>query len=177
MSAGARAPLRAWFERERGDGAWYAVLDAARSERVLPVLRASGGRFESLYEGWKAQELAEVAPYLVALPAATPLWDALLREGWGDAWGVFLHGALPFEDLRRHLRRFLRVRAEDGRRMLFRWYDPRVLRVYLPTCTDEERRAFHGPVRAFVTEDDAARAALRFAPGRAAPDVIAPDAP
>lgn len=166
---------RAWFDAARAGGAWYAVLDAARSERVLPVLRASSVEARSLYEGWKAQELAEVAPYLVALPQRTLLWDTLLGDAWGEAWGVFLlaNESLSFDDLRRHLRRFLRVRSESGRRMLFRWYDPRVLRAYLPTCEPWEREAFHGPVTAFVTESGDGREALRFEPGAAAPSRFA----
>lgn len=170
--SGARS-LRGWFERARVDGAWYAVLDAARSERVLPLLHGARARSQSLYDGWKGQELAEVAPYLVELTEGSALWEALLGEAWGDAWGVFAQTDAGFEDLRRHLRRYLRVQSESGRKMLFRWYDPRVIRTFLPTCTDDERRAFHGPVRAFVAESDDARSALRFTPEGRAPERVA----
>jgi len=163
---------RSWFDRRAEGGRWFATLDAARSPRVLPTLVASGARHQSLYEGWRAQELAEVAPYLVELPSSSPLWDVLLGEARGDAWGVFAQSEASLEDLRRHLRRFLRVEAEDGRRMLFRWYDPRVLRAYLPTCTEDERRAFHGPVRSFVVEGEAPRSALRFTPDGAVAEPV-----
>ncbi len=163
---------RDWFDRYDGSGAWFAVLDAARSPRVLPSLVASGARHQSLYEGWKAQELAEVAPYLTALPSSSPLWDVLLGDARGDAWGVFARADVSFEDLRRHMRRFLRVQAEDGRRMLFRWYDPRVLRAYLPTCTPAERETFHGPVRAFVVEGETPSSALRLTPSLRAPEPV-----
>ena len=36
--------------------------------------------------------------------------------------------------------------------MLFRYYDPRVLRAYLPTCDESELRAVFGPIRAFWME-------------------------
>jgi hypothetical protein len=36
----------------------------------------------------------------------------------------------------RRRRRFLRVKDEDG--LVFRFYDPRVMRVYLPTCAAGE---------------------------------------
>lgn len=163
---------REWFHRYPGGGAWFAVLDAARSERVLPSLVASGARQRSLYEGWKAQELAEVAPYLVELPPSSTMWDVLLGEARGGAWGVFARSEASFEDLRRHMRRFLRVQSEQGRRMLFRWYDPRVLRSYLPTCTPAERESFHGPVSAFVVEGEATGSALCFTPERRSPDAV-----
>ena len=38
--------------------------------------------------------------------------------------------ALPVDELRRHLRRFLLVKDESGRQLYFRYYDPRVLRLY-----------------------------------------------
>jgi hypothetical protein len=57
------------------------------------------------------------------------------------------------------------VKLPDGKQVYFRFYDPRVLRVYLPTCTVEEMRTFFGPIKCFLTEGDKPEAALRFAPG------------
>ena len=37
--------------------------------------------------------------------------------------------------------------------MAFRYYDPRVLRAYLPTCNSEELRTVFGPIECFRTED------------------------
>ncbi len=38
--------------------------------------------------------------------------------------------------------------------MIFRYYDPRVLRVYLPTCLAPELRTVFGPVRRFLLESE-----------------------
>lgn len=59
--------------------------------------------------------------------------------------------------LRRHFRRFLRVTDEQGQPLMFRYYDPRVLRVYLPTCTAEELALVFGPVSAYLIEDGEVR--------------------
>lgn len=130
----------------------YAVLDAARDDKVLASLLHADTNFRSLYEGWQAQSLADVAPYLVALPLDGPYLDRLLEEGFGRAWGVFLSSDLPFDEIRRHLRQHLRVTDEDGRHLLFRWYDPRVLRAYLPTCTPYEAQVFFGPIERMFCE-------------------------
>lgn len=130
----------------------YAVLDAARDDKVLASLVGAETNFRSLYEGWQAQSLADVAPYLVALPLDGPYLDRLLDEGFGRAWGVFLSSDLPFDEVRRHLRQHLRVTDEDGRHLLFRWYDPRVLRAYLPTCTPYEAQVFFGPIERMFCE-------------------------
>lgn len=37
--------------------------------------------------------------------------------------------------------------------MLFRFYDPRVLRLYLPSCTTEELDRVFGSVERFILED------------------------
>jgi len=131
----------------------FAVLDAARDDQVLASLIGSETEFRSLYEGWQAQSLADVAPYLVSLRLDGPYLDRLLDEGFGRAWGVFLSSDLPFDEVRRHLRQHLRVTDEDGRHLLFRWYDPRVLRTYLPTCTPYEAQVFFGPIERMFCED------------------------
>jgi hypothetical protein len=142
----------------------YAVLDAARTPRVLELLHAGPAEFKSLYEGEKGDRLAAFAPYLVRFSARSALLETLLREGWGQSWGVFLAAAEEFAPVRKHLRRFLTVRA-DGRELYFRFYDPRVLRVYLPTCTPDEARQFLGPIRSYLLEADGPDTLLRFAAG------------
>ena len=49
-----------------------------------------------------------------------------------------------------------------GKPLLFRYYDPRVLRVYLPTCNAEELKTLFGPVQAYIMEDESGAAMLRF---------------
>jgi hypothetical protein len=131
----------------------YAVLDGARDERVFLMARASGLPYACLYAGAIPHELAEVAPYLVALERGHPFVEELLEDGWGRSWGVFATGRCDLESLRRHLRRFMRVKLEDGRTLVFRFYDPRVLRLYLPTCTAAELATFFGPISRVVMED------------------------
>ncbi len=132
----------------------YAVLDGARDPRVFDMAVGSGAPYECLYAGNIPYELAEVAPYLVQLRPNDPLAFELLDACWGDSWGIFLHSRAPLEELRKHFRRFLRVMTEDGKKLVFRYYDPRVFRVYLPTCNAAELEAFFGPVDRYLVEDD-----------------------
>lgn len=162
-----RNPLA--FLRE-GEDALFGVLDAARDEQVVPFLYGSGLQFQSLYEGLRGEELALVAPYLVSFPPDASAFPELVEQAWGESWGVFLRASASFRDLRRHLRRLLRVELDGGEQVLFRFYDPRVLRAYLPTCTGDEAAQFFGPVICFVTEGRRGESALRF---RATPDGVA----
>jgi hypothetical protein len=143
----------------------YALLDAARSPMVLALLRDCKERHQSLYEGVQGELLAQFAPFLVQLPPASPFLDTLVREGWGKSWGVYLTCSGPFEEVRKHFRRFLLVKTEEGKELYFRFYDPRVLRVYLPTCTPQEIREFFGPLICYLAEDKDPNTLLRFRAG------------
>ena len=132
----------------------YAILDAARDVRIYPALLDADSDYCCLYRGDLAQELAEVAPYLVTLEPQAPFTPWLLSHGWGGSWGVFLASSAPLEVLRRHFRRFLMVYDEAGKPLYFRYYDPRVLRVYLPTCNATELDTVFGPVKRYCVEGE-----------------------
>jgi hypothetical protein len=91
------------------------------------------------------------APYLVQLDREDRFTRYLIDTGWSRSWATFLRTETGIKQLRRHLRDFLRVRDESGKRLIFRYYDPRVLRVYLPTCWPAELSTFFGPISAFIT--------------------------
>jgi hypothetical protein len=133
-------------------GVW-AILDCARDPRIYRALLGSRLDFRCLYSGRLPRELEVVAPHLVELLPNNRLTRQLLEEGWGRSWGVLLQIDDPSE-LRHHLRKYLRVRDEAGRRLLFRYYDPRVLRAYLPTCQADELRQVFGPVKRFLAEGE-----------------------
>ena len=130
----------------------YAVLDAAREPTVIDRLKTSGEPHASLYDGAEGEELSVYGPWLAKLDPAKPLLESLVRDGWGNSWGVYLASGRPFAEVRRHLRRFLLVKLPDGRQVCFRYYDPRVLRTYLPTCNAEEVSTFVGPIDRYFVE-------------------------
>jgi hypothetical protein len=80
----------------------FAVLDAAREDRLPAFLQAYGADHAPLSEGDSAGQLKEGAPYVVLLPKTSPLLKLLMNEGWGKGWGVFFNSAAPFADVRKH---------------------------------------------------------------------------
>jgi hypothetical protein len=139
-----------------------AILDAARDQRVLELLRNSGEKYESLYEGKQAEDLANFAPYLVEFTKSSRLLPTLLEAGWGKSWGVYLTSSKTFVEVRKHFRHFLIVEKEDGKHVYFRFYDPRVLREFLPAFNKSEAREFVGPVDCFLVEGTRTDLLLRF---------------
>jgi hypothetical protein len=140
-----------WPATARKDSSVWAILDAARDERIYPALLTSRLEFLCLYGGKLPESLKHAAPYLVELAPSYRFTRPLLEMAWGQSWGVFLR-TRDSRNLRHHLRGFLRVQDEVGRNLVFRYYDPRVLRVYLPTCLPEELKAVFGPIDSFIVE-------------------------
>lgn len=133
-------------------GSVYVLVDGAQDERVVPLLTAEGNDWRCLYGTELPRALATVAPYLVASSSHHPFAGWFARYGRSHNWGVMLRSAASLDALAEHFAGMIRVRLPEGREVLFRFYDPRVLRAYLPTCTPAELDAVFGPVDAFLIE-------------------------
>lgn len=140
----------------------YAVLDAARGPCARSLLFQHEDLSYSLYDGPGADPLAEVAPYLVSLAPDSKLLEHWLSDHWGESYGYFILSDAPFKLLRRHLRKFLKVQDSQQRTMHFRFYDPRVIRGFLPTCSPAEVTELFGPISRMVVESAEALAPLSF---------------
>lgn len=140
----------------------WMILDAARDPAIWPMLRTSSLQNACLYSGTIPPALAAVAPYLVQLHQDHPATQRLLARAWGNSWGVFLECEAKMAELRRHLRTLLMVRDPRGNQLVFRYYDPRVLRVYLPTCHRQELHRVFGPVERLWMEHQSPDTLLEF---------------
>jgi hypothetical protein len=170
----------------------FAILDGASVGDLLSPLYEHQPEFECLYPGEVQPDIAEVAPYLVRLAPGSPFTAWVIAEGWGNHWGVFAlfvdrrraerrkqvvqnvterrrkdrreREAPPeMSDMKRHFRRLLVVHDSMGKPLYFRYYDPRVLRVYLPTCNSTELTTLFGPFAYFLLEGGDTTTALQFA--------------
>jgi hypothetical protein len=165
--ARAAALYHLWCENFSGAGRdpeLYALLDAARDPGIYRGLRgfAATEEIAGLYQGPTAEELAAVAPYLVRLGPRTDVFDWLWDKGCGRSWGIFLWSAVGLEGVRAHLRKLTKVRTEDGKVLLFRFYDPRVLSVFLPTCAPDQIEEMFGPVMRLFAETPDGAAIVEF---------------
>lgn len=135
-------------------GQLFCLIDAARDEQVSAILRRSTAKHMSLYQGESQKELADVAPYLVQFDGDAIFLERLLRHGWGKRWFTFFTSTHDFADIRKHFRKFLFVKDENGETVYFRLYDPSVLRTFLPACSSTELKEVFGPVNEFVVENE-----------------------
>jgi hypothetical protein len=140
----------------------YVVLDGASNPDLLKSIYKYEPEYCCLYRGELQPDMASVAPYLVRLEPSDEFSELVLREGWGAHWGTFIVSPATLRALRDHFREFHTVELPDQRTVLFRYYDPRVLRSFLPVCNAEELATFFGPVQSFVVEGDTPDDGVRF---------------
>lgn len=142
----------------------FAVVDAASCPDVLSELESYDGASESLFDGRNADALKEAAPYLVEFRPHTGFSKWWFGQ-WGNHAGILIEAPTTLNRLRSHLRTLLIVGGESERRFYFRFYDPRVLCVYLPECDAEGTERFFGPASAFYCEGDSENELLAFRVG------------
>jgi Domain of unknown function (DUF4123) len=139
----------------------YYLLDAARMLFAIDEAKQRNPTHDSLYRGQSEETLAVIAPYLFQ-GEANDEFDNWLTENAGQSWGVGIESDETMAVLHKHFRKFLLIQTDDGEEMYFRFYDPRVLRNFLPTCTTDQIQRFFGPVRRFIVEDPPHEQVLTF---------------
>jgi Domain of unknown function (DUF4123) len=139
------------FLREPGS-TLFGLMDAAQDPEILALIQEGGCPFESLYQGESAVVMASVAPYLVQLDPEKGLLQQLVLKGWGKNWGIYLRSCLPLAKVRRHFRHFTMVELPDGQQVYFRFYDPRVFRVFMPTCNASENSTIFEGIESIFAE-------------------------
>ncbi len=132
----------------------YAVLDGASVSDLRMKLYEMRPPHYCLFRGELEPDMAEVAPYVVQLIPNTAFTDWVLSEGYGKHYGIFAHCRHSIKEMRRHFRSLVKVYNEKGDPLIFRFYDPRVLRKFLPTCNDDELKTFFGKVKTLFAEDE-----------------------
>ncbi len=130
----------------------FCLLDPGAHNAIPALLDQAPEPKESLYDGDADSMLAKFAPYVVQLGPDSELLHELVENGWGQGWACFFTSDAPLEELGRHFRKFFMVQLEGGKDVYFRFYDPRVLRGFLPAGSEEELTAFFGPVVEWMLE-------------------------
>lgn len=140
----------------------FALLDGASEPALIPEIEKAGLATTCLLRGELDTELYRAAPHLLELDADHPLTDWLLTESFGKHWGIFILTNANSRTLRQHCRALLSVYDPDGEPLFFSYYDPRVLRIYLPTCNARELDDFFGVCKRFIAEDSQNNRLQRF---------------
>jgi hypothetical protein len=139
----------------------YLIYDTALDElHTLLLLQKYYGVNESLFKGTKDASLIDVSPWLFQI-------DDKLKENLDNEMEVSLQFPCLLESpadihmLATHFRKFIYLTIE-GQEYFFRFYDPRVLEKFLPTCNKDQIREFFGLIQYFIAEDTVKEKAIRY---------------
>lgn len=112
---------------------FFALVDLAPHEGLLKKLAQandSGARWKSLFDGTPEEALLDGAPLLIEMPIRQSNKNFLRtlvaaeRSSPSVSW---ICSRLSLEDLFLHLQPFIDADMPNGRKALFRFYDPRIL--------------------------------------------------
>jgi len=142
----------------------YAILDGGRDRRIFNMVHNSQLEYKSMCPGEGSYVLQRASPHIVKLEQENPLTLKIIDQGWGTSWCIFLisHAPSAFNRVRYNCEKITFVSDPAGQKLLFRYYDPRIMRVFLPTCTHEEAALIFGPVDEIAMEGEDSRQMIRF---------------
>ncbi|NDV65231.1 DUF4123 domain-containing protein [Bacteroides sp. 224] len=132
----------------------YVLIDAALWGTDIDILLLDPTiQYRSLFRGSTGEELWSVAPYLVDISTNEKLVQTIKEKDPIERRVTWLSSSLDIDELRKHLRRFLRMRKEDKSYIYFRFYDPYVVNVVFPNLTAEQSIDFFKVINYIITDD------------------------
>lgn len=125
----------------------YLLLDGAQIDELMRTLYQlePDPEFHRLYERTRYAELAEAGPALIATDHGS-LLSQHFKEHWAASAGVTLTSRAPKDELIQHLTSLVHASVSGGVSVLFRYYDPRILYLWLTDIDDDQRDTILGPV-------------------------------
>lgn len=144
----------------------YMIVDAAQSQAIYPKLLEHDYTYSCLFETTQSSAgLTKVAPYLIRLKAGDDLSQWCINEGWHNHWGILFSVANKnLAQLRIHFKRLNFVKTEEGKKLFFRYYDPRVLDAFLSTCLPDERDFAFKNIDSFWLPFESGDQIIRYSP-------------
>jgi hypothetical protein len=130
----------------------FAIIDPARDHLIYDCMCVLAPDAECLFSGDIPEVVRRTSPHLIAMPPKSPILTWWRADGLGKAWGIAGEAAVSTEQLMAHLRTLLRARLPNGELLLFRFWDPRVLPLYLSSCDSVALADFMGPIERFFVE-------------------------
>lgn len=132
----------------------YCVLDGASVDDLPMRLYETDTPNYCLFRGDLEPDEVYAAPYVAILIPGSSFAEWVFDNCSGKHWGIFAHCRHSLKEMRRHCRALVNVMDEKGTPMIFRYYDPRVLRKFLPTCTGEELETLFGNIETLFAETE-----------------------
>ena len=152
----------------------FGLLDLARDGGVTRSLQSMKLRWQPVFEHGQSIQPFSHAPCLIEFGQVNDasrqaeiqsFLEEILHLGWGKRWGVFFTSHSSLDDVTTHFYNFLLVRGKDPQTFHLRFYDPRILRAFLPACEPQEVEVVFGPIVSYLLESERPDLMLVFSRG------------
>jgi len=130
----------------------FIILDGAKMQSHLLVAKQFNEEGRCLYSGEPEKTLGHVAPWLFPFERKSNFADWFIASSGKQNWGILLETKMEMNQVYMHLKKFLRVKFENGKNVYFRFYDPRVLPTFLNSCPEDQLLTFFGDIKQFMIE-------------------------
>ncbi len=132
----------------------YCVLDGAAVKDLPKRLFEMKPPNYCLLRGELTPDMVHVAPYVALMIPNDEFSNWVIENCFAGNKGIFVQTRFSIKEMRKHFRALVTVYDELGNPMLFRFYDPRVFRKFLPTCDADQVKTFFGNVDRFLLADE-----------------------
>ncbi|MFY1021764.1 DUF4123 domain-containing protein [Ectopseudomonas khazarica] len=124
----------------------FALVDGARYLTLESRLIQASGHWQWLLAGTELDAIKQGGPALVQLDERCDLQHWLVNRDRKEPLVSWLMSAKSFETLSQHLGSLLFTRLPDGRKSLFRYYNPIVRRALDSVLSKEQRQQMMRPI-------------------------------
>lgn len=132
----------------------YVILDAAIWGTNMDIAFDLCPTYISLFATRGAEHnLDSVAPYLFTYEEGNEFDKWLKTQEQKGLRALYISSYETLEGLRKHLRRFLRMKREDGSFLYFRFYDPFVAITVLPNLSSAQCSEFFAKIDSLIADD------------------------
>jgi Domain of unknown function (DUF4123) len=125
----------------------YLIIDSAQAENSHLKLKKWQVAYESLFDGKPEESVPEIAPLLIPMfdleaESIEQLCEWAIKLAYKTPCFSWVDSVLPTAEFAGHLRNFHEVNLSEGQSMLMRWYDTRVLPVWLACLSSVQAKQF-----------------------------------
>ncbi|NDV65072.1 DUF4123 domain-containing protein [Bacteroides sp. 224] len=132
----------------------YVLIDAALWDTDIDILFLDPTlQYRSLFRGSTGEKLWSVAPYLVDISSDETLVTKIKEKDAVERRVTWLSSPLQIDELRKHLRRFLRMKTGSGEYVYFRFYDPYVVNDVFPHLSINQYMEFFDKIDYLIAND------------------------
>lgn len=137
-------------------GRTFLLIDGAKVENLSEIIykEIPDASCDSLYRGTELADMSEISPWLVQADPESSLFSKCFDDWMNRGVAIALQADAAFDELVTHFRGLVIGTLASGDEVVFRFYDPEIVRQLLsPDTQNENAKRLLGPCHAVAVQD------------------------